>query len=171
VTDKELFAIIRAFKEWRPELSGTELSIQVISDHKNLEWFMATKQLNRRQASWAEFLSEFNIKITYKPGKDGAKPNSFTRRTADLPREGDLNNARNQYQHQVILKSRNVDPKITQELIAAHANDTDGSLYAVHLALTTFNNPRIDLPTMASMIYKEAEAVHPVQETLSHLTN
>ena len=65
IYDKELLAIIRCFEEWRPELEGSENPILVLSDHRNLEYFMLTKMLNRRQARWSEFLSRFNFKITY----------------------------------------------------------------------------------------------------------
>lgn len=61
-------------------------------DHKNLGYFTTTKLLNRLQARcplWAEFLSLFNFKIVYRPGKQGAKPDSLTRRSEDLPKEGD----------------------------------------------------------------------------------
>jgi len=50
IYDKELMAIVRAFEEWRPHLEGSRHPIQVWSDHKNLEHFMSTKLLNRRQA-------------------------------------------------------------------------------------------------------------------------
>ena len=43
IYDKELLAIIRAFEEWRPELEGAAEQVQVITDHKNLEYFMTTK--------------------------------------------------------------------------------------------------------------------------------
>jgi hypothetical protein len=43
---KDLLAIIRIFEEWRPELERAAHPISVISDHKNLEYFMTTKQLN-----------------------------------------------------------------------------------------------------------------------------
>lgn len=56
IYDKELLAIIRSFEEWRPDLEGAAFPIAVISDHKNLEYFMTTKNLNRRQARWAEYL-------------------------------------------------------------------------------------------------------------------
>ena len=36
IYDKGLMAIVRAFEEWRPELEGAILPIQVLSDHKNL---------------------------------------------------------------------------------------------------------------------------------------
>ncbi|KAI0994621.1 hypothetical protein K3495_g13560 [Podosphaera aphanis] len=89
IYDKELLAIIRAFEEWRPELEGAAHPIAVISDHKNLEYFMSTKQLSRRQARWAEYLSRFNFVIKYRPGKQGGKPDALTRRSEDLPKEGD----------------------------------------------------------------------------------
>lgn len=107
IYDKELLAIVRAFEEWRPELSSVETPIAVFSDHKNLEWFMTTKTLNRRQARWAEFLSEFNFKITYRPGKQGTKPDSLTRRPGDIP-EG-VDDPRLQHQNQIVLKDHMIE--------------------------------------------------------------
>ena len=43
IYDKELMAIIRAFKEWHSELEGSTYPINVITDHKNLEYFMFIK--------------------------------------------------------------------------------------------------------------------------------
>ncbi|KFA54042.1 hypothetical protein S40293_10234 [Stachybotrys chartarum IBT 40293] len=48
IYNKELMAIIRCFEEWRPELEGVASLIKVISDHKNLEYFITTKLLNQR---------------------------------------------------------------------------------------------------------------------------
>jgi hypothetical protein len=106
IYDKELLAIIRCFEEWRPELEGAPSPIKVITDHKNLEYFTTTKLLNRRQARWAEFLSRFNFRITYRPGKQGAKPDALTRRSEDLPGEGD---ERLLHQSQVVLKKENFE--------------------------------------------------------------
>lgn len=53
---KELMAIVRCFEEWRPELEGALHPIRVLSDHRNLEYFVSTKLLNRRQTRSAEFL-------------------------------------------------------------------------------------------------------------------
>ena len=50
IYNKELLAIIRCFEQWRPELEGTDMPIQVLTDHKSLEYFMTTKKLTRRQA-------------------------------------------------------------------------------------------------------------------------
>ena len=63
IYDKELRAIIRAFEECRLHLEGLRNPIQVLSNHKNLEYFMSTKLLNRQQARWSEFLSHFDFRI------------------------------------------------------------------------------------------------------------
>src|SRR5690606_26027912 len=121
IYDKELLAIVRCFEEWRAELESTPFPIQVLTDHKNLEYFMTTKLLNRRQARWSEFLSRFDFKITYRPGKAGGKPDALTRRSGDLPREGDERLA---LQHQVVLKPKNLDPAILT--LAATGTGMDG---------------------------------------------
>jgi len=50
VHDKELLAIFKAFKMWRHYLEGSASPIDVVTDHKNLEYFSTTKVLTRRQA-------------------------------------------------------------------------------------------------------------------------
>ena len=82
-------AIVWCFEEWRAELEGSPHIIEVLSDHKNLEYFMTTKLLSRRQARWSEFLSRFNFRITYRTGKASTKPDALTRRSGDLLDDGD----------------------------------------------------------------------------------
>ena len=36
IYDKELLAIVRCFKQWRPKLEGASFLIAVLSDYKNL---------------------------------------------------------------------------------------------------------------------------------------
>ena len=50
IYDKKLLTIIKSFKTWRPELASVSEPVKVLIDHQNLEVFMTTKQLNRRQA-------------------------------------------------------------------------------------------------------------------------
>ena len=54
--------------------------ITVYTDHKNLEYFNTTKQLNRRQARWAELLSDFNFVIIYRKGSQNGKADALSRR-------------------------------------------------------------------------------------------
>ena len=118
IYDKELMAIVRCFEEWRPELEGSAHPISVISDHKNLEYFASTKQLSRRQARWSEFLSRFDFKIVYRPGKAGGKPDALTRRSGDLPKEGDETDERHKHQHQTILKTHNLDDEVAKSFLS-----------------------------------------------------
>ena len=114
IYDKELMAIVRAFEAWRPELEGAAFPVKVITDHKNLEYFATTKQLSQRQARWSEFLSRFDFKIVYRPGKQGVKPDALTRRSGDLPQGGE--DERLQHRHQTVLKAQNFDPEVAKEL-------------------------------------------------------
>lgn len=110
IYDKELLAVVTAFKHWRPELEGTLDPVLVITDHKNLEYFMTSKDLSRRQARWSEFLSRFNFIIAYRPGRLGTKPDALTRRSEDLP--AGKEDERLRQQHQTVLKPHNLDPEI-----------------------------------------------------------
>lgn len=67
-SDAELLAIVEAFREWRPYLEGIQHTVEVITDHENLKYFMTTKALNRRQAHWAEDLAAFDFNITWRKG-------------------------------------------------------------------------------------------------------
>jgi hypothetical protein len=67
IHDKELLAIIDAFEEWCHLLEGAQYITMDYTDHKNLEYFMSTRVLNRRQAKWSISLSQFDFMITYCP--------------------------------------------------------------------------------------------------------
>jgi len=109
IYDKELMAIIKALEEWRPECEGAERPLQLITDHKNLEYFMSKRLLNRRQARWAQFLSRFDYEIVYRPGKSNGKADALTRRPGDLPGGGD---ERLKTMEQVVLKPENLPEQL-----------------------------------------------------------
>ena len=48
IHDKELLAVIRGLEEWDAELRSVE-KFKVVTDHKNLEYFMKPRMLNERQ--------------------------------------------------------------------------------------------------------------------------
>ena len=50
IHDKEMLAIIRCLEAWRHFLEGAKGRFKIWTDHKNLEYFMKTQKLNRRQA-------------------------------------------------------------------------------------------------------------------------
>jgi hypothetical protein len=67
--DQELLAIVEAFRQWRHYLEGSQHTVQVLADHANLQYFMKTTELSRRQARWAEKLAAFDFIIEYRKGK------------------------------------------------------------------------------------------------------
>jgi hypothetical protein len=121
-------AIVRAFEEWRPELQSVDNPIKVLSDHKNLEYFTTTKLLNRRQARWSQFLSQFNFQIVYRPGKSGGKPDALTRRSRDLPKEGDNNDARTTKNLSTVIKPHQLVPTIDALHLLANGNDAPAAV-------------------------------------------
>ena len=48
IHDKEMLAIIRALDEWDAELRSVPHFL-ILTDYKNLEYFMTTRKLNERQ--------------------------------------------------------------------------------------------------------------------------
>ena len=48
--DKELLAIFEAFQKWRHYLEGSTSPVDIVMDHKNLEYFSTTKLLTHHQA-------------------------------------------------------------------------------------------------------------------------
>jgi len=77
--DKELLAIFEAFWLWCHYIEGSATLVNIVTDHKNLEYFSTSKVLICQQAHWSEFLSQFHLVIHFHPGKLGAKPDTLTR--------------------------------------------------------------------------------------------
>jgi len=111
IHDKELLAIFEVFKIWRHYLEGSASPINVVMDHKNLEYFLTTKILICQQARWSEYLSQFNLVIRFCPGCLGTKPDALTRRWDVYPKEGD-----NSY---ASVNPHNFYPVFTHEQITA----------------------------------------------------
>ncbi|SOV09219.1 uncharacterized protein UDID_18292 [Ustilago sp. UG-2017a] len=82
IFDKEMFAIVAAFKHWHQYLEGAKFQVQVLTNHCSLEYFTTTKQLNRRQARWSELLADFDFVIQYRPGAQAGLPDACQRSRA-----------------------------------------------------------------------------------------
>jgi len=77
IHDKEMLTIICALEKWRHFLEGARHPVEIWTDHKNLEYFMTAKKLNRRQAHWSLYLACFNFKLTHCPGRSMGKPDAL----------------------------------------------------------------------------------------------
>jgi hypothetical protein len=62
--------------------------VQVFIDYKNIEYFMTTKVLNRRQACWAQELAGMDFKISYRKGTSNGKPGILLRCLEYCPEKG-----------------------------------------------------------------------------------
>ena len=127
VHDKELLAIFEAFKIWRHYLEGSLTPIDVVTDHKNLEYFSTTKLLTHCQVCWSEFLCQFNLTIRFCPGRLGTKPNVLMRRWDVYPKEGGSDYAS--------VNLHNLCPIFTQEQLALSLHATFLSVPALHAAI------------------------------------
>ena len=78
VHEQELLAIVHALREWRHYLHGAPF--EIVTDHMSLKHFMTQPTLSARQARWSEFLQEFDVKITHRPGKLNEAADALSRR-------------------------------------------------------------------------------------------
>jgi hypothetical protein len=111
IYDKELLIIIRCFEQWRFELLFTKssVSVKMLIDHKNLKYFMFTKQLNRRQSKWIQFLIDFHFVIIYLFEKSNEKVDSLIRRIEDVLEK---KNDRQKQQNQILLSSARFEKEL-----------------------------------------------------------
>ncbi|GKV17043.1 hypothetical protein SLEP1_g27596 [Rubroshorea leprosula] len=65
--DLELAVVIFALKIWRHYLYGE--TCEIFTNHKSLKYIFTQKELNMRQRRWLELLKDYDLTISYHPGK------------------------------------------------------------------------------------------------------
>jgi len=75
IHDKEMLAIVRGLEAWKHLLEGVQYKFEIWMDHKNLEYFM-----NRRQARWTLYLSQFDFTLKHVAGSKIGKADGLSRR-------------------------------------------------------------------------------------------
>jgi hypothetical protein len=116
IYDQELGAIVKSLEQWKPKCEGSAHLIKILTDHKNLEYFMTSKLLNQRQTRWSEFLSCFKFKIIYRLEKQGQKPDALTRMPGDIPPKRGAEKTQ-----KIVLKTENLHKEVRRELMVAFA--------------------------------------------------
>jgi len=81
IHDKEMLGVIRCLEAWQHFLEDARMKFEIWTDHKNLEYFMSSQNLNRRQAHWALYLSRFNFVVKYIPGSKMGKVDRLSKRS------------------------------------------------------------------------------------------
>jgi len=120
IHDKELLAVIRCLEEWDAELRSVR-AFTILTDHKNLEYFMKVKRLNERQMRWAEILARYCYNLSYRPGKLASRPDALSRREQDVP-EGQEDD-RLQHRYRQLLESPSVTVNATNSTTVSNDND------------------------------------------------
>jgi len=98
IHNKEMLAIIRGLEMWKHLLEGVQTKFEIWIDHKNLEYFMKAQKLNRRQARWALYLSQFDFTLKHVAETKMGKVDGLSRR-ADWKVGTDKDN-----ENQIIIK-------------------------------------------------------------------
>src|SRR5258708_3849624 len=150
--NKELLAIYEAFKSWHHYLEGSAKTIDMVMDHKNLEYFTTTKKLTRWQARWSKFLSQFNLSIRFRPGRLGAKPDALMRRP-DI------------YSESVATDCNRLPVLTPQQLERPHLAICLGTVEEAEQLLSE----DLDHGTLVTDITRAAESDHLAQELQSKL--
>ena len=132
--DKKLLAIFKAFKIWWHYLEGLAYPIDIVMDHKNLEYFSTTKVLIWRQVQWSEYLFQFNLVIRFHPGHLDTKLDALTRQWDIYPKEENTG--------YVIVNSHNFKPIFTQEQLTASIQAAIFLFPSLHTAIV------VDLDTL-----------------------
>lgn len=80
--DLELAAVVFALKIWCCYLYGEK--VQIFTDHKSLKYVFTQSDLNLRQRRWMEKMADYDLEITYHPGKANHVADALSRRRSDV---------------------------------------------------------------------------------------
>ena len=138
IYDKNFLIIIKIFEKWKSKCVDTSIenSIQIFIDHKNLKHFMTSKQLNRRQIRWIEFLSKFNFQIIYRSKIQNIKSNNLTRRSKSFSKNA--TNERTKWNCQILLKNKNLNQNVKN---------------VINLIFDLMNERQMNVAKLISMMY------------------
>jgi RNase H-like domain found in reverse transcriptase/Reverse transcriptase (RNA-dependent DNA polymerase)/Integrase zinc binding domain len=77
VFEMETIAILEALLKWEDKLLGNRINI--VTDHRALEFFKTQRRLSHRQMRWMEYLSRFDFNIQYVKGITNKVADSLSR--------------------------------------------------------------------------------------------
>ena len=146
IYDKKLLTIIRVFEKWKSECVETSMknSIKILIDHKNLKHFMFSKQFNRKQIKWVEFLTKFNFKIAYKFDVQRTKFDNLTRKFQNFLENNE--NEKQQYNHRILFKTHYLKLEIrkTIEMTSTFMNEREKTIASLIVMLYELNEKKFE---------------------------
>ena len=85
INNKELLAIIHYLKAWDTELQSVLKKFNIITNHKNIKYFVKKQRLNKRQIQWSQELTRYDYRIKYRQGKKAILPDTLSHRDQNIP--------------------------------------------------------------------------------------
>ena len=79
VYNKEMLTIIHTLEDWQHYLKGLPQPFEIISDHRNLQYWCTAQNLTCHQAHWSLYLSWFDFSLTHKPGSSNTQVDLLSR--------------------------------------------------------------------------------------------
>jgi RNase H-like domain found in reverse transcriptase len=86
ISDKEALAIVKTLQHWCHWLEGTTIPIDIITNHKNLQYFTKPCILNWRQLQWMDLLKHYNYTIGYQLGTQNLAADALSRQAKLMPK-------------------------------------------------------------------------------------
>src|SRR4051812_16147214 len=77
--DLELAAVVHALTTWRHYLLGNRC--EIYSDHQSLKYIFTQPDLNLRQRRWIELIKDYDVGISYTPGKANVMADALSRKS------------------------------------------------------------------------------------------
>ena len=79
VTRRELLAVIKAVKHFRPYLYGQKFTLR--TDHASLRWLCRRREPSAQVARWLEILAEFQMTLEHRAGPKHGNADGLSRQT------------------------------------------------------------------------------------------
>ena len=79
IYERELLAMMKSLAHWRPYLGWTKEPFAILTDHANLQYWKAPKDLNRRTARWHADLQKYDYEIKHISGRINTPADALSR--------------------------------------------------------------------------------------------
>jgi hypothetical protein len=80
IHDKKLLAIVRAIKKWKKKLIEIKNPFVVLSDHKNIQYFITIRKLSEKQVRWSLTFFQFRFQLKFRAKKKAQRPNALLKK-------------------------------------------------------------------------------------------
>jgi hypothetical protein len=113
IYDRELLAIIDAFKAFGYLLWGAQHTTLVRCDHNNLKYFKSLQNLTSRQARWKALLEDYDFELQYILGQANTIADLLSR-SKDLKTGEDINSHMTLFPPHIFIKRIYIDDDIAK---------------------------------------------------------